>query len=105
MKWYNNLYVGCRAQKHRHKIIKKAIRNKPQIGVYFITLPVNENNSLEIYPSYILLQKYYRKKKMMIVGIGESKEEALEIMGQIIMDCYNKTGQFLVRKMIEKEYD
>lgn len=103
MKWYNNLYVGSCADRRRHKIIKKAIRNKPQIGVYFITLPVNENNSLEIYPSYILLQNHYRKKNMFVVGIGEGKEEALEVMEQIIMDCYNKTGQFLVRKMIEKE--
>ena len=103
MKWYNNLYVGCQAGRRRHKIIKKAIRNKPQLGVYFITLPVNENNSLEIYPSYVLLQKHYQKSNMFVVGIGEGREEALEVMEQISMDCYNKTGQFLVRKMIEKE--
>ncbi len=103
MKWYNNLYVGHRAERRRHKIIKQAIRNKPQLGVYFITLPVNENNSLEIYPSYVLLQNHYRKKEMFIVGIGEGREEALEVMEQIIMDCYKQTGQFLVRKMIEKE--
>lgn len=103
MKWYNNLYVGHCAERRRHKIIKQAIRNKPQLGVYFITLPVNENNSLEIYPSYVLLQNHYRKKEMFVVGIGEGREEALEVMEQIIMDCYKQTGQFLVRKMIEKE--
>ena len=103
MKWYNNLYVGCRVGRRRHKIIKRAVRNKPQLGVYFITLPVNENNSLEIYPSYVLLQKHYKKRDLFVVGIGEGRDEALELMEQIIMDCYHKTGQFLVRKMIEKE--
>jgi hypothetical protein len=100
MKWYNNLYVGENAKKRKHKIIMKAIRNKPQIGIYMITLPVNEENALEIYPSYILLQKHYRKKQMMVVGISEGYEEALEVMQEIIMDCYRETGQFLVSKMV-----
>lgn len=102
MKWYNELYVGQNALKTKHKIIKKAIRNKPQIGVYLITLPINENNSLEIYPSYILLQKYYKKKNLFVVGISIGKEEALNLVTTIILDCYNKTGQFLVRKMINE---
>ncbi len=102
MEWYNNLYIGKNAKRRKHKIIMRVIRRKPQIGIYLITLPVNEANSLEIYPSYILLQKYYRKKKMMVVGISEGYDEALQIMQDIIMDCYNETGQFLVSRMIEK---
>lgn len=100
MKWYNNLYVGENAKRRKHKIIMRSIRHKPQVGVYLITLPLNDDNSLEIYPSYILLQKYYRKRKLMVVGISEGYDEALIVMQEILMDCYNKTGQFLVRKMI-----
>lgn len=102
MKWYNNLYVGENAKKRKHKIIMRALRHKPQAGVYMITLPVNEKDALEIYPSYILLQKHYRKKDMFVVGIGEGRDEALCVVQEIIMDCYNQTGQFLVRKMIEE---
>lgn len=102
MKWYNNLYVGENAKKRKHKIIMLALRHKPQAGVYMITLPVNEKDALEIYPSYILLQKHYRKKDMFVVGIGEGRDEALCVVQEIIMDCYNQTGQFLVRKMIEE---
>ena len=101
MKWYNNLYVGKNAKRRKHKIIMNTIRRKPQIGIYLITLPVNSANSLEIYPSYILIQKYYQKKNMMIVGISEGYDEALEIMQEIIMDCYNETGQFIVKKLVE----
>ncbi|MBD8941569.1 MAG: hypothetical protein EGR71_03380 [Clostridiales bacterium] len=102
MKWYNNLYVGKKALKKKHKIITRAIRRKPQIGIYMITLPVNEANALEIYPSYVLLQKYYRKKKLTVVGISQGYDEALEVMQDILMDCYNETGQFLVRHMVER---
>lgn len=102
MRWYNNLYVGEKAGRRKRKIISYAKRNKPQMGIYMITLPINDDNSLEIYPSYILLQKYYKNKNLMIVGIGEGREEALTVMQDIIMDCYNATGQFLVRKMIDE---
>ena len=101
MKWYNNLYVGEKAKIRKHKIIMKTIKKKPQIGIYYLTLPLNDANSLEIYPSYILLQKYYMRKDMMVIGISEGYGEALELMQKIIMDCYSETGQFLVRKMIE----
>lgn len=103
MKWYNSLYVGESAKRKKRKIIRNTLKNKPQVGVYFITLPINEDNSLEIYPSYILLQKHYRKKNMFIVGIGNGKDEALNVMQQIILDCYQRTGQFLVRYMVESD--
>lgn len=103
MNWYNNLYIGKNALKKKHKIIMKTIRRKPQMGVYIITLPINDSNALEIYPSYVLLQKYYRKKNMTIVGISQGYDEALEVIQDILMDCYNETGQFLVRHMIEKD--
>ncbi|MBQ3665109.1 MAG: hypothetical protein II919_03270 [Lachnospiraceae bacterium] len=103
MKWYNNLYVGENAKKRKHKIIMRTKLNKPQIGTYLITLPLNDKNSLEIYPSYILMQKHYRKQNMMVVGIGLGRDEAFLVMQDIIMDCYQKTGQFLVRKMVDDE--
>lgn len=103
MKWYNNLYVGENAKKRKRKIIMRTKLNKPQLGAYFITLPTNDSNSLEIYPSYVLLQKHYRKKNMFIVGIGLGREEAFLVMQEIIMDCYRMTGQFLVRKMVEAD--
>ena len=53
MKWYNHLYVGENAKKRKHKIIMRAIRHKPQVGVYMITLPMNENDALDIFlPTY-----------------------------------------------------
>ena len=118
MKWYNNLYVGCRKREdgyHDVRMIMQTVGLYDQIDLFFRKepgieietnlsyLPVNENNSLEIYPSYVLLQKHYKKRDLFVVGIGEGRDEALELMEQIIMDCYHKTGQFLVRKMIEKE--
>ncbi len=101
MKWYNNLYVGENAKKRKRKIIMSVKRNRPQLGAYIITLPVNDQNSLEVYPSYVLLQEHYRKGEMYVMGIGLGREEAFLVVQDIIMDCYHRTGQFCVRKMIE----
>ncbi len=100
MKWYKNLYVGRKASRRRRRIVASCKIGKPQLGTYMITLPVNDSNSLEIYPSHILLQKHYKKKNLFVVGIALERDEAYEVMQEILMDCYEKTGQFLVRKMV-----
>ena len=100
MKWYKNLYIGEKASKRKKTIIARCKIGKPQLGTYLITLPVNDSNSLEIYPSYVLLQEHYKKKNMFVVGIALEREEALEVVQKILMDCYDRTGQFLVREMV-----
>lgn len=100
MKWYNKLYLGENAMKRKRKIINNIRFNKPQLGVYVITLPTNDKNSLDIYPSNILLQKYYKKRELTIVGIAEGREESLMLVERIVMDCYNQTGQFLVKELV-----
>ena len=100
MKWYNKLYLGENAMKRKRKIINNIRFNKPQLGVYVITLPANEKNSLDIYPSNVLLQKYFRKRDLTVVGIAEGREESLMLMQRIVMDCYNQTGQYLVKELV-----
>lgn len=103
MKWYKDLYVGEKAKKQKYKIISRITRKKTQVGVYVITLPLNDDNILDIYPSYILNQKYYRRADMKIIGIACGYDEALGLMQSIVMDCYYITKQFKIREMAEKE--
>lgn len=100
MKWYKELYIGENAMKGKRKIINNIRFSKPQLGVYVITLPANEKNSLDIYPSNVLLQKYFRKRELTIVGIAKGREEAFLLVGRIVMDCYNQTGQYLVKELV-----
>lgn len=105
MKWYCNLYTGGMAEKHRRRIISNIKHGKKQIGVYVITLPSNEKNILDLYPSYILLQKHFSKIQLKIIGIAVSKDEALGVVQEILMECFDKTGGFRVSDMIkEKEF-
>ncbi len=100
MRWYRSLFVGTTAEKTKNQIVEKLNSNKPQLNVFVLTLPSNEKNLLDIFPSNILLQPYYKKQDYFVVGLAKGYEEALEVMTQIIMDTYNETGGFHVKEYL-----
>ena len=103
MRWYEDLYVGYNLLENKRKIMRKIEKGKPMFNKYVITLPENNYDTLEIYPSNVLIQKWYRNSDKIIVGIAEGKEEALDMMQLIIMDCLEETGEVKVKKFILKK--
>jgi hypothetical protein len=100
MKWYNDLYVGYNLLDKKRQVMKKIKNGKQQFNKYVIALPFNDYDVLDIYPSYVLTQKWYLKSDIVIVGIAEGREEAMDMMQLIIMDCFNKNGDVNVKKYI-----
>lgn len=100
MRWYNDLYVGYNALDNKSDIIKKIKRGKPQMNKYVLALPLNDYDVLDIYPSYVLIQKWYRKSDLVIVGIAEGMEEAQDMLQLVIMDCFRDTGTVRVKDYI-----
>ena len=90
----DNMYIGDKADKKKKDIIRKIKKGKVQFGKYVLALPFNDSDVLDIYPSAILVQKYFMKSDLYIVGIADGKKEADELMQTILMDCYNQTGDF-----------
>lgn len=103
MKWYKDLYIGELAKKHKNRIIRKIKNGKFQTGVYVLTLPLNDDNILDIYPSYVLNQKYYREISIDIVGLACGYDEAMEVLQKLVIDCYKSTGSFRISKMTEEK--
>lgn len=102
MRWYRRLYVGKTARRDRYKIIGKIRWGKPQLDTYVITLPSNPQNILDIYPSYVLLQAYFKRQDFLILGIARGYEEALDVAAEILMETYQKTGNFHVTEYVEQ---
>lgn len=100
MRWYNDLYVGYNALDNKKDIIRKIKKGKIQNNKYVIALPFNDYDVLDIYPSYVLTQKWYRESDIVIVGIAEGTEETLDMLQLVIMDCLNETGEVNVKKYI-----
>ena len=104
MKWYENLYMGKTAAQKQYKLLRR-ISKKRLNNAYLITLPSNDNNLLDIYAYPELMQKYYRTREIIVVGMACGRDEALEVTQDIIMDVYRKSGSFNVSDFIQKRED
>ncbi len=103
MIWYREFYAGESIARKKRKIKWKVLHQVGQIDIYVITLSSNPENLLDIIPSWELMQKYYPKSELFVVGIDKGYENALELAGNIVMDVYHKTGNFKIRDyFIEK---
>lgn len=104
MTWYKEFYVGESIAGKKEKVKWKILHNAGQVDIYVIALGSNPDNLLDIIPSWELMQKYYPKSDMLVVGIDKGYENAMELAGKIVMDVYNKTGNFKVRDyFLEKQ--
>ena len=83
MDWYREFYAGEGIAAQKEKIKRKILRNRGMINIYI--------------PSWELMQKYYPKSELLVVGADRGYENAVELAGTIIMDVYRETGTFQVR--------
>ena len=105
MKWYKNLYVGESIRHKTNKIKWKINHNAGQISIYVIAIASNPQNILDIIPAQELMQKGYPKKELFIIGLAHGKEEAHEIVKQIIDEVYRETGGFAVLPYLQTKKD
>lgn len=97
MKIPKKIIFGELAEKKKNKILKAIKKDKYVFDVYLITLPT-AFGVLEIYPSYILTNKAYINKDIVIVGIAKGKDEAVKMVSDILSDCYKKLNGFDTKK-------
>lgn len=102
MEWHKDLYLGKSVRHRKRKVKWKIMHHAGQIRVYVITFASNEKNLLDIIPSWELMQKYYPKQDLYIVGLAGNYHEALELAGRIILDVFLATGGFDVRSYLRQ---
>ncbi len=97
MIWDREFYAGESIARKKRKIKWKICHNAGQLDIYVITLSSNPQNLLDIIPSWEIMQKYYPQADLLVVGIDKGYDNALELAGRIVMDVYDRTGDFHVR--------
>lgn len=98
MRWADNLYVSESAYEKKGTIIKKANVNAGLRHVYFVTLAGNAEDLFDIFDAAYLKQPSFYKQELDVVGIATSREDAVELVQQMIEDIYAETGAFQVRE-------
>ena len=71
---------------------------KPVPGIYLITLSDNPRNLLEILPARTLIQESAADMCPEIVGIAKGKEEAMDLVTEMIRTIFSETDGFEVKE-------
>ena len=93
MKWYRKLYIGENAKKDKYKVFGHIRKNRFCADTLLITLASN-----------MLLQPHFKNKnvneEIYVVGLAKGRDEALNLVRDIIDEVYNATGGFDIREYL-----
>lgn len=83
---------------------RKIKRGSLRLNLFLITLPVGTQGILEVYWYPELLQTFYRQieEELIVVGIARNREDAFELVKQIIADAGFQEGNIQIDAFFEE---
>ena len=105
MQFMGSLYVGESIASAEYKIVEKVHRGKIIPKLYLIVLSVHPDNMLDIILEKEVMQKYYLKDGLRIVGIAEGKKEAIGLVQLMIEESLAETGSADVRDFLKRKWE
>ncbi|MBQ0001124.1 MAG: hypothetical protein KBT01_06260 [Clostridiales bacterium] len=100
LKWIDDLYTGPGIE-DAMEVIQAVNNGEQEEERYLITLPTNPANLMDFFKADALKNPHVYELCPAIIGVAVSKEEAMELSKQILMECYEKTGGFHIKDFIE----
>lgn len=98
IEWSEKLYYSEEIKNKKINKIKKAVNDgKLLFEIYCITFASNEKNLFDIMNVNELLFPYYQRKNIKILGLAASKEAAVLLVVDMIMEVYREKDDFNVR--------
>ena len=90
----DNLYTKYSSKKKFKKFLIKIKLKRPVNNLFVITAPLYNAGIMELYNYNELLQPFYRKQKRVIniLGNSASKDEAKEVVADILDDTFREQG-------------
>ncbi len=99
--WYEHMFFGEKASRHRFDILERIRRKKGLRGIYVIVPASNPGNILDIIPAAELAKAQYEEgRDLLVVGVARGYDEALETAGRIVGQLYRTTGTFELERML-----
>jgi hypothetical protein len=95
--WASRLYVGEKLKKKKEKAIQSINNKKAAFGIYCITFASHPDNLFDVMDANELLFPHYQKSDIYIVGLAKGKDEAIDLVHDMLMEVYLKTGDFKVK--------
>ena len=100
--FHDKLRCMGKAKKKERKIRKLVEKRKLRsLKYYCIAFPSNKENILDIYNMGEFLFAHYRKatsEDVHIIGLADSRDDAAELVREIIDEVYRESGTFDVER-------
>jgi hypothetical protein len=101
LQYHYKLYIGESITDEDLDKLKKKLDKKPlYCDVYLITICQNPRDQLAIFSSRELVQKYYAKHPVYVVGIASNHGEAVEIVEKIVQECLQARGDCALKEYL-----
>lgn len=95
------LYLGESISKSKLDKIKSKLEKRPLLcGVYLLTLSHNPNDQLDIIQARQVVQNYYRKYPLYVIGIASDYDEALAMVEKIVQECLQTRGDCALKEYL-----
>ena len=98
MLFHKKLYLDDEISKNKRTIIRKLKHNKLALNVYVMVLAENENEEIDIYPAYVLLQKAYKDRELTVVGLASDMSNSKDLLVKMTEDCIRMTGKVSLKE-------
>ncbi|MDF2486852.1 MAG: hypothetical protein K0R46_3020 [Herbinix sp.] len=95
--WNSRLIVGDKMNTKKDKVIASINKKEATFGVYCIAFASHPSNLFDIYEANELLFPHYQRSEIKIIGLASGKQEAVDLVHDMLMEVYHKTGEFNVR--------
>lgn len=95
------LYLGDGISESKLDKIKAKLEKRPLLcGVYLLTLSHNPNDQLDILQARQLVQSYYQKYPLYVIGIAADYDEAVKMVEQIVQECLLTRGDCALKEYL-----
>lgn len=100
MQFMGCLYVGKTISTKEQEIVKKIYNHQLVPDLYLLTFSSNSDNMLELIPEREILQKNYPDQYLKVIGIANGKNEAIQVLQDIIAESIQKTKSPDIREYL-----
>lgn len=92
-------FVGESVKEKYHKI-RARIQDGKRVkkGITLIVYAINGKDLFDLLPAKEMKFPLRKKQDIYVLGIAGSREEAIELVQEMVMEVYGKTGGFDVRE-------
>lgn len=99
--YHSKLYLSDGITEKKLDKIKKKLEKKTLLsGVFLIAVSANQTDQLDIFEARQLVQSYYLKNPPYVIGIAESRQEAVSLIEQIVQECLQERGDCALKEYL-----